>query len=124
MKLSDNEESWSSGRLAPVPPRRPQPGDVPGSEPAARPSGRPLEEGIDGELLEAPGKGVADGGDAGMSIARSAEMARVGRPAIYRRYKDKSELVRAALADKRARAATVDTGSARTDLIAYMGFAR
>jgi AcrR family transcriptional regulator len=107
-----------------VPPRRPQPGDEPGSGPAARPSGRPLDEGIDEAILEATWKVLLDEGYAAMSIARVAEMARVGRPAIYRRYKDKSELVRAALADKRARAATVDTGSARTDLIAYMEFAR
>jgi AcrR family transcriptional regulator len=59
-----------------------------------------------------------------MSIARVAEEARVGRPAIYRRYKDKSELVAAVLADKQSRTMPIDTGSAREDLIAHLEFAR
>ena len=60
-----------------------------------------------------------------MSIARVAEEARVGRPAIYRRYKDKSELVAAVLADKQARnASNIDTGSTRGDLVAHLEFAR
>src|SRR2546429_363850 len=59
-----------------------------------------------------------------MSIARVAEEARVGRPAIYRRYKDKAELVAAVLADKQARTAPIDTGSARGDLIAHLELAR
>jgi AcrR family transcriptional regulator len=59
-----------------------------------------------------------------MSIARVAEEARVGRPAIYRRYKDKAELVAAVLADKQSRTTPIDTGSAREDLIAHLEFAR
>ncbi|HYB25401.1 MAG TPA: TetR/AcrR family transcriptional regulator C-terminal ligand-binding domain-containing protein [Solirubrobacteraceae bacterium] len=59
-----------------------------------------------------------------MSIARVAEEARVGRPAIYRRYRDKSELVAAVLADKQARTVPIDTGSTRGDLIAFLDFAR
>ncbi len=113
-----------SGRLDGVP-TRPAGSDADSSsELPGRSSGRPLDEGIDEAILDATWQVLLDEGYAAMSIARVAEIARVGRPAIYRRYKDKSELVRASMADKRARAATVDTGSARGDLIAYMEFAR
>jgi AcrR family transcriptional regulator len=107
-----------------VPPARTKRDDDPGSEPLGRASGRPLDENVDEAILNATWQVLLDEGYAAMSIARVAEVARVGRPAIYRRYKDKSEMVRAALEDKRARAATIDTGSARADLIAYMEFAR
>jgi AcrR family transcriptional regulator len=59
-----------------------------------------------------------------MSIAGVAEAAGVGRPAIYRRYRDKSELVAAVIADKVARIPPVDTGSTREDLVAHLEFAR
>jgi AcrR family transcriptional regulator len=59
-----------------------------------------------------------------MSIARVADTARVGRPAIYRRYRDKSELVAAVIADKSARVPPVDTGSTRDDLIEHLEIAR
>jgi AcrR family transcriptional regulator len=97
--------------------------DAPAQAPA-RGAGRPLDENVDEAILNATWQVLLDEGYAAMSIARVAEVARVGRPAIYRRYRDKSELVRATLADKRSRAATIDTGSAREDLIAYMEFAR
>jgi AcrR family transcriptional regulator len=59
-----------------------------------------------------------------MSIARVAETARVGKPAIYRRYKDKSELVAAVIEEKSASVPPVDTGNARDDLIAHLEIAR
>jgi AcrR family transcriptional regulator len=93
-------------------------------EATARPVGRPLDENVDDAILNATWQVLLDEGYTAMSIARVAEIARVGRPAIYRRYKDKSEMVRAALALKRAGAATVDSGSARDDLIVFMEFAR
>jgi AcrR family transcriptional regulator len=104
-------------------PRR-QRSDQPRAAMPRRASGRPLDENVDEAILNATWQVLLDEGYAAMSIARVAEVARVGRPAIYRRYKDKSELVRATLADKRGRVATIDTGSARADLIAYMEFAR
>jgi AcrR family transcriptional regulator len=90
----------------------------------ARGSGRPLDENVDAAILETAWRLLLEEGYARMSIARVAEEARVGRPAIYRRYKDKSELVAAVLADKQARAMPIDTGSARGDLIAHLEFAR
>jgi AcrR family transcriptional regulator len=90
----------------------------------ARAAGRPLDENVDAAILESAWRLLLRDGYARMSIARVAEEARVGRPAIYRRYKDKSELVAAVLADKQARSATIDTGSTRGDLIAHLEFAR
>jgi AcrR family transcriptional regulator len=107
-----------------VPPPRPRPDDEPPIDAVGRGSGRPLDENVDEAILNATWQVLLDEGYTAMSIARVAEVAQVGRPAIYRRYKDKSEMVRAALAYKRAGAATLDTGSAREDLIGYMEFAR
>jgi AcrR family transcriptional regulator len=79
---------------------------------------------VDAAILETAWRLLLEDGYARMSIARVAEEARVGRPAIYRRYKNKAELVAAVLADKQARAVPIDTGSAREDLIAHLEFAR
>jgi AcrR family transcriptional regulator len=90
----------------------------------ARAAGRPLDEKVDAAILEAAWSLLLRDGYARMSIARVAEEARVGRPAIYRRYKNKAELVAAVLADKQSRTMPIDTGSAREDLIAHLDFAR
>lgn len=90
----------------------------------ARAAGRPLDENVDAAILDTAWRLLLREGYARMSIARVAEEARVGRPAIYRRYKNKSELVAAVLADKQARTAPIDTGSTRGDLIAHLEFAR
>jgi AcrR family transcriptional regulator len=90
----------------------------------ARAAGRPLDEKVDAAILEAAWSLLLRDGYARMSIAQVAEEARGGRPAIYRRYKNKAELVAAVLADKQSRAMPIDTGSAREDLIAHLDFAR
>jgi AcrR family transcriptional regulator len=90
----------------------------------ARASGRPLDESVDSAILDAAWSLLLEDGYSRMSIARVAEQARVGKPAIYRRYRDKSELVAAVIADKSARVPPVDTGNARDDLIAHLEFAR
>lgn len=90
----------------------------------ARAAGRPLDENVDAAILDTAWRLLLEEGYARMSIARVAEEARVGRPAIYRRYKDKAELVAAVLADKQARNTPIDTGSTRGDLIAQLEFAR
>ena len=89
-----------------------------------RGAGRPLDENVDSAILDATWRLLLDEGYARMSIARIADTAKVGRPAIYRRYRDKSELVAAVIADKRSRAQPVDTGNARDDLIAHLETAR
>jgi AcrR family transcriptional regulator len=105
----------------PAPGARPE--DSP-SAPPSRGSGRPLDENVDEAILNAAWRLLIQEGYSRMSIAQVAELARVGRPAIYRRYRDKSELVAAVIADKRSRAKPIDTGSARGDLIAHLEFAR
>lgn len=90
----------------------------------ARAAGRPLDENVDAAILQTAWRLLIEVGYAGMSIARVAEEARVGRPAIYRRYRDKSELVAAVLATKQSGTQPIDTGSARGDLVAHLEFAR
>jgi AcrR family transcriptional regulator len=112
-----------TGGEGPWPPRAledlpPMPEDRP------RAAGRPLDEGVDRAILDAAWRLLLQDGYARMSIARVADEAGVGRPAIYRRYANKSELVAAVIADKAARVPPVDTGSARDDLVAQLEFAR
>jgi AcrR family transcriptional regulator len=90
----------------------------------ARGAGRPLDENVDAAIMDAAWALLLKDGYSRMSIARVAEEARVGRPAIYRRYRNKSALVAAVLADKASQAPPIDTGSARGDLIAFLEFAR
>ena len=89
-----------------------------------RGAGRPLDESVDAAILDATWRLLLSEGYARMSIAGVADAARVGRPAIYRRYRNKSELVAAVIADKSSRVQPVDTGSARSDLIAHLELAR
>ena len=90
----------------------------------SRAAGRPLDENVDAAILDAAWKLLLHEGYSRMSIAKVAAEARVGRPAIYRRYRDKSELVAAVIADKTARVPPIDTGDTREDLIAHLEFAR
>jgi AcrR family transcriptional regulator len=93
-------------------------------EDRSRAAGRPLDEGVDRAIHDAAWRLLLEDGYARLSIARVADEARVGRPAIYRRYADKSELISAVIADKTSRVPPVDTGSARDDLVEHLEFAR
>jgi AcrR family transcriptional regulator len=90
----------------------------------ARPAGRPLDESVDEAILQAAVRLLHEQGYARMSIAGVAEEAGVGRPAIYRRYSDKADLVSAAIAHMRVRVPAPDTGSTRKDLIEHLERAR
>lgn len=83
-----------------------------------------MDENVHTAILDATWRLLLEDGYSRLSIARVAETAKVGRPAIYRRYRDKSELVAAVIADKRSGVAPIDTGSARGDLIAHLELAR
>src|SRR6058998_99580 len=98
----------------------------PDSSPAAAPrgGGRPRDESVDEAILKAAIRLLHDEGFARMSIAGVAEEASVGRPAIYRRYRNKVELVLAAIEFMRAQVPAPDTGDARQDLIAHLELAR
>jgi AcrR family transcriptional regulator len=86
--------------------------------------GRPLDEAVDAAILRAATRLLIQQGYARMSIAGVAEAAGVGRPAIYRRYRDKSELVLAAIAYMRGQSAPPDSGETRADLVRHLEFAR
>lgn len=66
-------------------------------DPAAPSRGRPRDPGIDDAILDATLRLLADVGYQAMSIAAIAIAAGVGRPAIYRRYRGKADLVVAAV---------------------------
>jgi AcrR family transcriptional regulator len=91
---------------------------------AGRAAGRPLDENVGQAILDATWRLLLSDGYSRMSIAKVADEAGVGRPAIYRRYSDKAELVAAVIADKTSRVQPIDTGSARQDLIEHLEFAR
>lgn len=97
---------------------------VPDRNAPARGVGRPLDQKVDEAILDATWRLLLTEGYSSMSIARVADAAGVGRPTIYRRYSDKSELVAAVIAAKRTGIAPIDTGSTREDLIAHLDFAR
>ena len=86
-----------------------------------RPAGRPRDDRITAAILEATLALLADRGYAALSIAAVAEAAGVGKPAIYRRYGSKAELVVAAidvLAEEPAPELPDDTRDALTALLA------
>ncbi|HEY2318852.1 MAG TPA: TetR/AcrR family transcriptional regulator [Solirubrobacteraceae bacterium] len=105
-------------------PAKPGSGDDPDAGVRSRGAGRPLDEGVDAAILGAAWRLLLKEGYSRLSIAGVAHEARVGRPAIYRRYRDKSELVAAVIADKVANVPAIDTGRARDDLIAHLELAR
>jgi AcrR family transcriptional regulator len=92
-------------------------------DPGAR-GGRPRDEAVDRAILQATVRLLLDQGYARMSIAKVAEEAGVGRPAIYRRYADKAELVCAAIEFMRAQVPAPDSGDARKDLELHLDMAR
>jgi AcrR family transcriptional regulator len=92
--------------------------------PVRRGGGRPREEAIDTAILRAAQQLLVKDGFAKMSVAQIAEVAGVGKPAIYRRYKDKGELVLAAIEDMRAGLPEPDSGSTREDLVTLLEIAR
>ena len=92
--------------------------------PPKRTPGRPLDESVDEAILQAAVRLLHAEGYARMSIAGVADEAGVGRPAIYRRYEDKADLVSAAIAHMRIRVPAPDTGDTRQDLIEHLERAR
>jgi AcrR family transcriptional regulator len=83
-------------------------------------AGRPRDAAVDAAILKAAWRLLRDEGYARLSIAGVADAAKVGRPAIYRRYRGKSDLVAAVIASRVSAAPPVDTGTARDDLVAHL----
>lgn len=83
-------------------------------------TGRPRDASIDGCVLDATLAQLTATGYAGLSIAAVAQAAGTTRPAIYRRWKDKSELVVDAVARLAEADLPVVTGDVRADLVAEL----
>lgn len=86
------------------------------------PATRRHGEQLDRALLDAAWAQLVDGGYASFTFDAVAERAATSRPVLYRRWADKHELVRAALAHAldRDKIAVPDTGTLRGDTIALM----
>jgi AcrR family transcriptional regulator len=77
---------------------------------------RPLDPAIDEALLEAALELLRRDGFARMSIAGVAAAAGVGKPAVYRRYRGKAELVVAAIATMLPEMHAPDLGDTEAEL--------
>jgi AcrR family transcriptional regulator len=82
--------------------------------------GRPRDARADRAILAATIELIAEVGAHDFRMDEVAERARVGKAAIYRRYRSKTELVSAAVAVLVSEIAVPDTGSTRGDLLALM----
>jgi len=80
--------------------------------------GRPRNQGYDDVILDAVMGILSQDGYSGLTIDGVAARAKVGRPAIYRRWPSKPALVVAALARSTGLAPAPDTGTVRGDLLA------
>jgi AcrR family transcriptional regulator len=83
-------------------------------------TGRPLDEELSDAILDAAIELIGEEGYAGVSIAAVAQRAGVHRPAIYRRWPGKLDLVVAALRRLKPPPPDRDTGRVRDDLVAYL----
>lgn len=88
--------------------------------PSAPPAGRPRDQHIDACVLDAALSELGDKGYRGFSLAAVAEAAGTTRPAIYRRWKDKSALIVDAVARLADTAPPVPSGDPHADLVAEL----
>lgn len=88
------------------------------------PLGRPQDEGLTSRILQATVELVLDGGYAGLSMEAVAQAAGCGRPAIYRRFANKDELVAAAAATVLRVGPMSDFGNLEDDLVDHALFNR
>ena len=83
---------------------------------ASRTSGRPRDPEVTDAILEATLRLLAEVGFARMTVESVAKAAGVGKPAVYRRFKDKAELVAAAFASVLQVVIPPDLGDTRAEL--------
>ncbi len=88
---------------------------------APRTAGRPRDRRIDDAVLAATADLLVDVGYTKLSIAAVAARAGTHKPAIYRRWSTKAQLVHEAAFPDRAEAFIPDTGDLRSDLRAIVG---
>jgi AcrR family transcriptional regulator len=83
--------------------------------------GRPRDEALDDKITKVALDELADHGYAGMSVDSVAQRAGVGKATIYRRYRDKADLVTAAIACQKMPAPPVQSEkTAREQLVALL----
>lgn len=87
---------------------------------ASRPAGRPREARTDRAIVAAALELMAERGISNLRVEDVASRARVGKAAIYRRYRSKDELVTAAVAGIVSEIAIPDAGSTHADLLVLM----
>jgi AcrR family transcriptional regulator len=80
--------------------------------------GRPRDVGMDGAILVAAIQLLSEVGYAGLSVAEVARRAGVSKPAIYRRWAQKSQLIVEAMVTQMPQRVPPDTGSTAGDLLA------
>jgi AcrR family transcriptional regulator len=85
-----------------------------------RSKGRPRQASIDVAVIDATLRQLAAVGYSRLSIESVAAEAGVGRPAVYRRWRNKAELVTTAIEHLRVREAGQSTGDTRRDLEAQL----
>jgi AcrR family transcriptional regulator len=89
--------------------------------PALRPPGRPRDERATEAIIEAALRQLATHGYARISMESVASEAGVARATVYRRFKDKADLITTAIATGPAGAPNENpSGDPRADLIAYL----
>jgi len=81
------------------------------------PPGRPRSVEADRAILDATVDLLYEDGYAGMSMESVAEAAGVGKTTVYRRYRDKADLVTAAIASMPGMREMPDSGDTRADLL-------
>lgn len=82
--------------------------------------GRPRDAHIDDRILGAARELMAEGGVEALTFGAVAERAGTTRPAIYRRYDDKTDLAVAAIASLAAATVPIRSGDLRRDLVAEL----
>jgi AcrR family transcriptional regulator len=87
--------------------------------------GRPRSAAADQAILDAALELLREEGYGGMSMEAVAEAAGVGKTTVYRRYRDKADLVTAAIAGMKHADVLPDSGDTRADLLELLkGIAR
>lgn len=82
--------------------------------------GRPRNAGADLAILDATTQLLIEGGFGRLSVDAVAARAGVGKATIYRRWRSKTELLRATLARLKETTEGTDTGDVRSDLRAFL----
>ena len=94
------------------------------AETPARGPGRPLDPEVDRAILAAAGEIFVRDGFHKLTLPRVAVAAGVAKTTVYRRYPNTVDLVLATINHLNTDEPVPDTGSARDDLIALLGFVR